>query len=65
MKSLDNLLEGKDYLYNNKRSVLDAYAYVMVRWTDEFEKSWKEYPNVKRFVENLENDEAVKIAYRG
>lgn len=64
MKSLDNLLEGKDYLYNNKKTVLDAYAYVMVRWTDEFEKSWKDYPNVKRFVENLEKDEAVKTAYR-
>ena len=63
MKSLDNLLEGKDYLYNNKKTVLDAYAYVMVRWTDDFEKSWKDYPSVKRFVENLEDDPAVKIAF--
>ncbi len=63
MKSLDNLLEGKDYLYNNKKTVLDAYAYVMVRWTDDFEKAWKDYPNVKRFVENLNDDPAVKIAF--
>ena len=63
MKSLDNLLEGKDYLYNNKKTVLDAYAYVMVRWTDDFEKSWKDYPNVKRFVENLEDNPAVKMAF--
>lgn len=63
MKSLDNLLEGKDYLYNNKKTVLDAYAYVMVRWTDDFEKSWKDYPNVKRFVENLQDDPAVKMAF--
>lgn len=63
MKSLDKMLDGKNYLYNDKKSVLDAYAYVMVRWTDDFEKSWKEYPNVKRFVENLEDDPAVKIAF--
>ena len=63
MKSMDNLLEGEDYLYNNKKTVLDAYAYVMVRWTDDFEKSWRDYPNVKRFVENLEDDPAVKMAF--
>ena len=63
MKSMDNLLEGEDYLYNNKKTVLDAYAYVMVRWTDDFEKSWKDYPNVKRFVENFHDDPAVKMAF--
>ena len=63
MKSLDKMLDGKNYLYNDKKSVLDAYAYVMVRWTDDFEKSWKDYPNVKRFVENLEDDPAVKFAF--
>lgn len=63
MKSLDKMLDGKNYLYNDKKSVLDAYAYVMVRWTDDFEKSWKDYPNVKRFVENLHDDPAVKIAF--
>ena len=57
---LDSLLEGKDHIYKNKKTVLDAYAFIITRWSVNTPKSWKEYPNVKRFMEKMYEDEAVK-----
>lgn len=57
---LDKKLEGKDHIYKDKKTVLDAYAYILSRWLLMTPKSWKEYPNLKRFMERMEKDEVVQ-----
>ena len=60
MAHLDGLLEGTDHVYQNKRSVADAYAFVMARWSLHTPKSYKEYPNLARFMEAMKQDPAVQ-----
>lgn len=57
---LDNLLGEHNHLYQNKRTVADAYAFVMVRWAGKLDKSWRDYPNVARFMNAMNEDDAVK-----
>lgn len=59
MQLLDRRLDGKDYLYGNRPTVLDPLAFVMSRWAQYTPKSWDQYPNVKRFSENMLKDPAV------
>lgn len=60
LNHLNNLLGDNNHLYQNKRTVADAYAFVMVRWASRLEKSWRDYPNVARFMEAMQHDEAVQ-----
>lgn len=64
MLHLDRLIGESRHVYRGRRSVADAYAYVMTRWTDKLPKTWKEYPNVARFYSNMEQDEAVAEVMR-
>lgn len=57
---LDNKLEGRTHIYKNKRTVLDAYAYILSRWLVKTPKSWTDYPNLKKFMETMEKDEEVQ-----
>ena len=60
MTRLDQLLDGREHLYKDKKTVLDAYAYILTRWTVNTPKSWQEYPNVKKFMEHVAADPDVK-----
>lgn len=57
---LNNLLGDSNHVYQNKRTVADAYAFVMVRWASKLEKSWRDYPNVARFMEQMMTDADVQ-----
>lgn len=57
---LDNLLGEHNHLYQNKRTVADAYAFVMVRWASKLDKSWRDYPNITRFMNAMNEDDTVK-----
>ncbi|MDO5050646.1 MAG: glutathione binding-like protein [Moraxella equi] len=57
---LDSLIGDGVHVYQDKRTVADAYAFVMVRWAGKLEKSWEQYPNVARFMQAMNDDEAVK-----
>lgn len=60
MNHLDNLIGETTHVYKNKRTVADAYAFVMALWSEKTPKSWEAYPNIKRFMDNMYQDEAVK-----
>ncbi|EPF1154537.1 glutathione S-transferase family protein [Pseudomonas aeruginosa] len=60
MTHLDQLVGEEGYLYLGRRSVADAYAYVMIRWTERLPKKWREYPNIARFYSLMEKDPIVK-----
>lgn len=60
MKYLDSMIEGKDYFYHDRKTAIDAMAYIFVGWTEATPKAWKEYPNLKKFMENMNEDPAVQ-----
>lgn len=61
MQHLDKLIAaGNGHVYQGKRSVADAYAFVMARWTEYTPKSWREYPNVAGLMQRMEQDPAVQ-----
>lgn len=60
LSHLDTLIEGKNHVYRDKRTVADAYAYVMARWSSNFSRTWRDHPNLARFMTTVGEDPAVK-----
>lgn len=61
MNHLDALIaHGGGHVYQGKRSVADAYAFVMVRWTEKLPKTWRDYPHVAAFMQRMLQDAAVQ-----
>ncbi len=56
---LDQLIGDTAHVFGNRRTVADAYAFVMTRWTANIPKTWREYKNVARFMEAMALDTAV------
>ena len=57
---LDNLIGDTNHVYRDKRTVADAYAYVMTTWSKRLPKTWEEYPNLARFMKSMESDPVVQ-----
>ncbi|MBP2622402.1 glutathione S-transferase family protein [Streptococcus oricebi] len=60
MEHLDSLIGDSRHVYQNKRTVADAYAFVMALWSVKTPKSWKEYPHLAPFMEEMKKDPAVQ-----
>ncbi|MDY3118405.1 MAG: glutathione S-transferase family protein [Peptoniphilus sp.] len=61
---IDQRLEGKTHIYKDKKTVLDAYVYILSQWLKNTPKSWTEYPNLKHFMETMEEDDNVQRIVR-
>lgn len=64
MHHLDGLIGESEYVYDDRRTVADAYAFVMARWTSKMPKTWQDYPNISRLFARLDKDEAVQDVLR-
>lgn len=64
MTYLDGLIGDSEHVYRNRRTVADAYAFIMSRWSVRTPKSWKEYPNIARLFAGMEKDEDVQAVLR-
>ena len=60
LRHLDYLIGASDHVYRNKRTVADAYAYVMALWSVNLTKSWRDFPQLTRFMERMGEDPAVQ-----
>ncbi len=60
MTYLDGLIGDTGHVFGGRRTVADPYAFVMARWTGRLEKSWKDYPNVRGFMEAMSADPTVQ-----
>ena len=57
---IDDHLEGRQWFVAGKRTVIDAYAFPMVRWaTSLLPEKLSEHPNVSAFFERMRQDAAV------
>lgn len=59
MKALDEHLSTNSYMTGDSKSVADAYAFTVARWTGGLEKTFNDYPNIKRFHDMMMEDPAV------
>jgi glutathione S-transferase len=59
---LDQHLEGKTYIVGNRRTIVDAYAFAMIRWGNYLPKSLSNYPQINRFYHYMLDDKEVKQA---
>lgn len=59
LSHLNNLISDDGFVYGNKRSIADAYAFVMTRWSEHFPKSWKGYDKLAMFMQKMSKDPAV------
>jgi glutathione S-transferase len=59
---LEQLMAERDWLVFDRRTVADAYLYVMCRWKDNTPKPLAHYPSLLRFRSKLDADEGVRRA---
>jgi glutathione S-transferase len=55
-------MEGRDFIVGERRSIADAYAVPMLRWTRLLKKKLDEYPALDDFLARMQADEGVKRA---
>jgi glutathione S-transferase len=59
---LDQHLEGKTHVVGNRRTVVDAYAFAMIRWGNYLPKPLSNYPRINHFYHQMLDDKDVKRA---
>lgn len=57
---LEKRLEGREWILDGGRSVIDAYAFPMIRWATKLPHGLDDYPNVKALHDRLAADPAVQ-----
>ena len=66
IRKVANQLEGQigegTHIALGRRTMLDGYAYAMLRWLRMFEKDLGPWPNIARFLETVEQDDGVQRA---
>ncbi len=60
MTHLDRLIGDSNHVYHEKRTIADAYAYVMSLWSLKTPKPYDQYPNVARFMKSMSEDSVVQ-----
>lgn len=57
LEKLNHQMLGKDFVFGDKFSIIDAYMYVALGWLDYVDPNDKlkvaNYPELKRYIENL------------
>lgn len=59
LKHLDDLIGDTGHVYGSRRTVADAYAFVMARWSTELPGGWRSYSRVAGFMNAMQADPAV------
>ena len=65
LQTLETRLGDADFILDGRRSVADAYLYVLLRWAQEAPGGLSGYPGLSRFRTRMETDGAVRRALKG
>ncbi|MBT3071124.1 glutathione S-transferase family protein [Rhodomicrobium sp. Az07] len=61
LRSLNDHLEGREWILDGGRSVVDAYAFPMIRWAKGMlPEGTGAYPNIEALHDRIASDEKVK-----
>lgn len=60
LTTIDQHLEGREWMVGDSKSVADAFLYPMAGWAYGFEKSTAGYKNIDRIIRKLAADPAVQ-----
>lgn len=63
ISELNRMLGYRPYILA-ERSVVNAYLYVLTRWTDYLPNGIRPYPNLASFRVRMESDDAVQRALK-
>ena len=61
-KVLEDQVGTTHHIVLNRRTLLDAYAYAMVRWINQLDGGLEPYPNLQRFMDHMSKDYGVQQA---
>jgi glutathione S-transferase len=61
-KVLEDQVGTTHHIVFNRRTLLDAYAYSMVRWIKQLDDGLEPYPNLQRFMDHMSKDYGVQQA---
>ncbi len=61
-KVLEDQVGTTHHIVLNRRTLLDAYAYSMIRWIKQLEGGLAPYPNLQRFMDYMSKDYGVQQA---
>ena len=61
---LDRMMQGRDWALFGRRTVADAYLYVMCRWKDKTPQPIADYPALAAFKARLDGDAGVQRAVK-
>lgn len=64
LKTLEQMLEGKDYVMGERFMVADAYLLTVLNWTRLHSISFDAYPNIQRYQQRIAEREKVKQAMK-
>jgi glutathione S-transferase len=59
---IDRHMNDRDYMVENRRTVLDPYLFVFCRWGNSLPKPFTDYPNLHRFMMKMADDQGVHMA---
>lgn len=58
----DRHMSDRNYIVEERRTVLDPYLFVFCRWGKSLPKPFTDYPNLHRFMMQMADDEGVQRA---
>ena len=64
MDFLNAHMDGRDFLVGERRSIADAYAVPMLRWTRLLTKKLSEYPALDAYLARMQDDAGVAAALK-
>lgn len=59
---LEEHMQGRDYVIAERKTILDPYLFVFLRWGNHLPKPLSDYPNLHRFYHQMAEDAGVKRA---
>lgn len=59
---LDRHMSDRNYMVEERRTVLDPYLFVFCRWAKSLPKPFTDYPSLHRFMMQMADDEGVQRA---